>query len=518
MYRIIKKNFDIKGVIFSAFLFVTISAIVIYGFYYSKSKYSSSQKAEFDKSTAIVESLLSRRMQVYISALYNAKAFVATAPSLSAKDWKNYVNSAEILNRYPGIFAISYIERVFSKDKQTFTESVVNDKSIDPAGYPQFAIHPESNSETSYVIKFIEPFAGRQAAFGLDWTTDPIRSEALNVAIKTGEPKLSRVYTSASTGESVFGAIIPAEIDKSGVRNLVLFTFAPQELFKDVLHDFAMDSQIRLEIYQSEYQQNKPIKIFDTNPTTANDGGVSFAKESETQFLGQRWILKFSSLASGVLVNREISLSYLILALGLLFGFAVSLLTYKILSINTTIRKSIEETKKELESERHRLEIIFNNSPDTILLIKIDEAGGLGGFIEANKISLENLGYSKEELFKMSPASLQNPKAKQPIDISKITSQLLKNGTAEFEMEVLAKNGKVIFVEAKATLISYIGGRAVLLIARDISERKSIEKTLEEKLKELEKLNKLLLGREVKMVKIKEELETLKNINNGEKP
>lgn len=513
MLNLLKKTFDLKGVFVGFLFFCVIALITFYGFYYSKEKYESEVADNFEQNTATVESLVARRMQIYINALYNAKAFVSTTKSINAKDWKDYVASAEILNRYPGIFAISYIERVLKDGKDAFAKSVINDKSLEADGYPQFSIHPASEADVSYVIKYIEPFAGRQAAFGLDWGTDPIRSEALNLAIKSGDPKLSRVYTSASTGESVFGAIIPAKSDEFGVQSLVLFTFSPNELFKNILNDFALDSQIRLEIYQPKYQKNEAIKIFDTNVV----GGVnilnSYQKENETQFLGQRWLFRFTSLAGYSTLSREETVAYLMLIFGILFAMTVAILSYKIIATNSNIKTKIEKTNRELESERKRLEIIFHNSPDTVLVVGFNEAGGLGNFLDANKVAIERLGYSKEELLKMSPASLQDPKSSNPVSIPKLTEDLLRTGNSNFEIEVLSKDKRVLPAEIKATLIDFEERKAILLIARDIAERKKIENRLKEKLVELEKLNKLLLGREIKMVKIKEELEALKNLN-----
>jgi len=48
------------------------------------------------------------------------------------------------------------------------------------------------------------------------------------------------------------------------------------------------------------------------------------------------------------------------------------------------------------------------------------------------------------------------------------------------------------------------------LFGRDVAERKKMEETLRQKLEEVEKLNKFMVGREVKMVEIKEENERLR--------
>jgi PAS domain S-box-containing protein len=53
----------------------------------------------------------------------------------------------------------------------------------------------------------------------------------------------------------------------------------------------------------------------------------------------------------------------------------------------------------------------------------------------------------------------------------------------------------------------------VLGVSRDISKVKDVEKTLNEKMIEVEKMNKLMIGREVKMADLKKQISDLKNTN-----
>jgi hypothetical protein len=49
----------------------------------------------------------------------------------------------------------------------------------------------------------------------------------------------------------------------------------------------------------------------------------------------------------------------------------------------------------------------------------------------------------------------------------------------------------------------------VIEYARDITERKRVEKRLKEKIEELERFNRLAVGRELKMIELKERIEGL---------
>ncbi|TSA17050.1 MAG: EAL domain-containing protein [Betaproteobacteria bacterium] len=84
--------------------------------------------------------------------------------------------------RYPGIEAVSYARRIRASEKAAFEASVRNDVSVDPRGYPNFAIRPAGDRPEYVVVQYLEPMAGRETALGLDLRGDEVRLSALNHA------------------------------------------------------------------------------------------------------------------------------------------------------------------------------------------------------------------------------------------------------------------------------------------------------------------------------------------------
>jgi len=72
------------------------------------------------------------------------------------------------------------------------------------------------------------------------------------------------------------------------------------------------------------------------------------------------------------------------------------------------------------------------------------------------------------------------------------------------------KQGKSIYVEVVGTVIEIGKKKMDLVLLRDITYRKQVELELKEKIKELEELNSLMVGREIKMVELKKEVERLR--------
>jgi len=135
-----------------------------------------------------------------------------------------------------------------------------------------------------------------------------------------------------------------------------------------------------------------------------------------------------------------------------------------------TKRKRMEEALRESEEKYREL---INGMNDTAWVIDFN-----GKFIDVNNAAVEVLGYSREELLSMGPHDIDNT-----LDAEEIRA-LIKEMPADkiqvFETTHTAKDGKVIPVEIKSSLVTYQGKRAILSIARDITERRRAEEALRE--------------------------------------
>jgi hypothetical protein len=97
-------------------------------------------------------------------------------------------------------------------------------------------------------------------------------------------------------------------------------------------------------------------------------------------------------------------------------------------------------------------------------------------------------------------------------NIPQIMAELKDTGHANFESTHVAKSGQKINVEIHASYFIYNGQWLILSVARDITTRKIDEVERSRQAEELEKMNKLMVGRELNMVGLKKELERLKNL------
>ncbi len=146
-----------------------------------------------------------------------------------------------------------------------------------------------------------------------------------------------------------------------------------------------------------------------------------------------------------------------------------------------TQNKRVQKALKESEVQYRTL---FDSINDAIFIRDLE-----GNFIEVNKQAVKQLGYSKDELLRMTPADLIAPSFSHQKEEFR-DPELLKKQRI-FETAHVCKGGSIIPAEISSRLIEYRGEPAVLAVSRDITKRKEAENSLresEEKLLQSQKM------------------------------
>ena len=110
--------------------------------------------------------------------------------------------------------------------------------------------------------------------------------------------------------------------------------------------------------------------------------------------------------------------------------------------------------------------------------------------IDVNNAAVEVLGYSREELLSMKIYDIDH--SLDPNVIRRLAKEMPADERQVFETVHTAKDGKNVPVEISSSLVTYRGKRAILSIARDITERKNAEKKVELVMNDLVKINEKL--------------------------
>jgi diguanylate cyclase (GGDEF)-like protein/PAS domain S-box-containing protein len=131
------------------------------------------------------------------------------------------------------------------------------------------------------------------------------------------------------------------------------------------------------------------------------------------------------------------------------------------------------KAQKALQESETQYKALIDGMNDTVWVIDFD-----ANVIDVNKAAVASLGYSKEELLAIGLFGLDSSLKKD--DIKTLAHTMPADKLQVFETTHTTKDGRKIPVEVCSSLVTYHGKRAILSIARNITERKRVEEALQE--------------------------------------
>ncbi len=153
--------------------------------------------------------------------------------------------------------------------------------------------------------------------------------------------------------------------------------------------------------------------------------------------------------------------------------------------LNITISMALykhQMDRKLRESER-KFKALFEGSADAMFIHELS-----GACLEVNDTACERLGYMREEIMGMRPRDLDAPEYRNFIPL--YAERLMEKGSAVLETVQLTKQGFPIPTEINGKIIDYNGGKAILSVARDVTERRQAEEALKRAKEQAEAANR----------------------------
>jgi len=466
-------------------------------------------RLRFERQAGDTHAVIENRLHPYAGLLYGLRAFFASESSVTRLRFHRYVESLDLKHRYPGFDALNYAAYVPAKDKKSFEEAVRLDTSLDPRGYPQFAIKPAGERPEYFVIVYLEPMAGfKEFAFGLDVSSNPAQAadpQALTVLqhyvrdsgklTASGMPIRVRTAKSQYTGLAmrlaVYRSGMPVdtvEQRRAAYVGSVGAGFNIDYLMKDVL-DEKMLRDMRVLLYDAGPTSDRPdfpssvgkrllfdsTRLIQTSParSVVEDPKSKFTHVLPIEVAGRIWEIHFSVPKAAVIARVDQLLPSMVLGGGLLSTFLLFGVFYSLSSSRARALKLAAQMTRDLRETEERFRRIAENASDLIALIDPQ-----GRRVYVNPAYDTLFGDHKAMV---GTDSFEDVHPEDRERVRKSFFDTVNDGKARrTEFRFLLPNGEERHIESQASAVLDAHGKVALVVrvSRDVTERRKTYEAL----------------------------------------
>ncbi|MFA5125038.1 MAG: CHASE domain-containing protein [Patescibacteria group bacterium] len=503
------------------FIFIIGLSLSLAAFFYMSNILKHQAQLKFETQVQDVTGLIGAMINRDIYVLNGLKGLFVASQSVERNEFYDYLDQLDLAQNYPGINTINYWEKVKLEDTDKFIEQVRQDKSVELNGYPNFTIYPTSTAVESFIIKYIYPEKGLENILGFDVYSEMNRKQPAELARNSGQITVTnRISLLPDNSPGILllapiyrnGATIISETDRRvNTVGFVSVTIIANDFFSNILSRINLDwHQFDLSVYDSiDGNYNKEMLYYDSDVRNNDFQQSGFIKEVPFSVADHIWVLRYWGLDNYGLTWGEMILPWLFLFFGVLISFLAAVVVYFLANSQIKATELAETITMDLRESEEKFKAIAQAIQDAIIMM--DDKGLV---VFWNQAAERILGYSSAEIM---------GKYFHKIVATEKGHQTKKNNILQFgktgesnvigsllELSVKKKNGELITVELSVARVKIKGKWHAVGVMRDITEKKKVTDALASRSEELERINKLMIGREMKMIELKKRIEDLK--------
>jgi serine phosphatase RsbU (regulator of sigma subunit)/CHASE1-domain containing sensor protein/anti-sigma regulatory factor (Ser/Thr protein kinase) len=350
--------------------------LTVIAWYYVHRVVEVQNHGRFEESTLATQEALERRTKAYLDAMFGARGLFYASESVTRKEWDNYVEGIEPADRFEGLQALGYAQRVDPEQRESFMRRT-QDEGL-PAMRPD--LNPGGERSVYFPLTRIGPLGkANQSMLNYDLYTEDVHKKAMDLARDSGEPRATEtVYVlgeaprnSAADLALQKGFVVYLPIYQEGepqgsvgerrraLRGFIVGSFVSNELV-DGIFKGSFDPAIDFEVYDGGNPASSP-SIYDRDGIRRDEkkrDEFLFFKESRILVAGREWTLYFTTLPAFE-QGAESNLPPFVLASGLVMSlliFGITLLVVRSRTRAEHYSKDLEEANEELESFYYSVE------------------------------------------------------------------------------------------------------------------------------------------------------------------
>jgi len=364
--RYLRRRTAAYGVLLIALLLTVIA------WYYVRQVVEVQNRARFEESTQATQEALERRTKAYLDAMFGARGLYYASNLVTRKDWSDYVKRIEPADRFEGLQALGYAQRVNPERRESFMRKTRDE------GLPE--MRPDLNRGGERSVYFPLTRTGplgeaNQSMLNYDFYAEVVQKKTMDLARDSGEPRATKmVYVLDETLPNATadlalrrGFVVYMPIYQEGepvgsvgerrraLRGFIVGSFISDELL-DGIFKGSFDPAIDFEVYDGGNPASSPL-LYDRDGIRRDEkkrNEFLFSKESRIEVAGREWTLYFTTLPAFE-EGAESNLPTFVLASGLV----MSLLIFGITLLVVRSRTRAEHYSKDLEVANEELESFY---------------------------------------------------------------------------------------------------------------------------------------------------------------
>ncbi|MDB5183020.1 MAG: putative histidine kinase [Candidatus Saccharibacteria bacterium] len=390
--RLLNHDLYVRPLLPAFLVFLALMVIIVISWHTAKQDIITQQKNIVTQNSTFVESSLAQRFTVYENSLRAANGLFLSSDSVTRAEWKEFVLSLDLPDRYPGIRGLGFVKVLPAADKVAFEEA---NRSDDLNTY---TVYPDTNTDIIAPLQFIVPLGTgsitddhNAPVLGLDMYSVPERFHTMQKAAENNSATLSSIIdlikspnNKSNRGFLLFSPLykkdLPHNTKEERLAALDGFFYAPfvsDGVFKS-LFDIS-DPSFAFTIYDGTPSQTTQLY---QSSDHVNDPQFHQVKTTHMSLFGQDWEIVYKVKNEIVPYSvRERPLSVIIG--GSIFAAALAAIIYLLIQRRTRTlayveQKKLEEAKDDLLSlASHQLRTPATAVKQYVSMVKEGFAGEL---------------------------------------------------------------------------------------------------------------------------------------------
>ena len=437
-------------------------ALTLWGAHLSQDGLERQREQRFSRVADQIAAILRERLTAYEQVLHGGSALFAASTHVDRNDWRSYVDSLGVNERYPGIRAFGYITRVPHAEVPAF-EARLRAEGIDAP------VRPAGTRPEHFAVTYVEPMATHAAALGVDMAAEPRRRAAAEAARDGGGVEMTAKLELVEDPEHAPGFLLfapdyaetpaPATVEerRRSLRGWVFAAARARDLLRALPAGLLTD--LDLEVYDGTAPSGDSLVYDSVPPVRALDPPRGLlAHRSTVIAAGRPWMLYLTALP-GFEGGEGRWQRALVLGGGLAASLALFGLVW---SLAATRRRAIDRAERmtsALRASEQRVRSVMDTVADAI--VTFDPSG-----------KVRSANPAAQWLFGRRLADLIGR------DIGELIPGVSAAPTGHVEAQARRTDGDAVPVDVAVTPTA--GAESFVALVRDVSERRATERALRE--------------------------------------